>query len=70
MELECEYRNCKNIVKYKRKGAKYCCDNCRKMEAIYRKRKLILLEKYKKADMEIVEFIKSIRAKQQESENN
>ena len=43
-----------------RKDAKFCCVNCRKMEQTYRKRKEILLEKYKQSELKNIENYKKL----------
>lgn len=59
--MECSYRRCSNqIGEDKRKDAKYCCINCKKMEQTYRKRKKALIEKYVKKEMEFVNNYKKM----------
>jgi len=60
--MESSYRNCKNeLGDNKRKDAKFCCMSCRKMEQTYRKRKAILLEKYKQNDIEKIKMYKNLQ---------
>jgi hypothetical protein len=59
--MKCCYRNCDNqIGDDKRKDAKYCCTNCKKMEQTYRRRKRIMIEKYSKKEMEVVNNLKKL----------
>lgn len=34
----CQYRNCDNIIISGRVDKKYCCDQCKNCEKVYRKR--------------------------------
>ena len=62
MEKICSYRNCKKeLPEGKRKDAKYCNTSCKKMEQTYRKRKALLIEKYKQNGLEEVKLIKFIK---------
>ena len=56
----CNYRRCSNDLEGMRKDAKYCCMSCRKMEQTYRKRKKVLIEKYKKDELLKVENYKNL----------
>ena len=59
--MKCYYRNCDNqIAEGKRKDAKFCCTNCKKMEQTYRRRKKIMIEKYSKKEIELVNNFKKL----------
>ena len=60
MERICSYRNCNNNLEGKRVDAKFCCRGCKKMEQTYRKRKQVLIEKYKEIEMKKVEEYKKL----------
>ena len=57
----CNYRNCNNNLDKKRKGAKYCCVNCKTKEKIYLRRIKKRLEKWKAEEMRLVEVIKNMK---------
>ena len=57
----CQYRHCDNELKFKRKGSKYCCRKHKDMERTYAKRKIKLLEKWAKIEMQTIEIIKLIK---------
>jgi hypothetical protein len=59
--MKCCYKNCDNkIAEGKRKDAKFCCTNCKKMEQTYRRRKKIMIEKYSKKEIELVNNFKKL----------
>lgn len=64
---KCSYRNCGKSIEHKRRDAKYCDRNCKTCEQKYRKRKAILIEKYKQKELEKVkqykELVKVIKGK-------
>jgi len=59
--MECNYRHCSTQIEGKRKDAKYCCLNHKKMEGTYKKRKNLLLDKYKESELKKVELIKYLK---------
>jgi hypothetical protein len=62
----CDYRNCENqIGEDKRKDAKFCCSNCKKMEQTYRKRKKVMIE-----NKELKDNIKKEKDKINKLKNN
>jgi len=57
----CQYRNCEGDLSHRRKGAKFCCGNCKAAEKVYRRRDKAKIEKYKAIEMERVELIKAMK---------
>ena len=60
MKRECTYRNCNKDISEMRKDAKFCCVNCKTCERKYKKRKKLLLEKYKQKGLENIKLLKII----------
>lgn len=49
--MKCKYKNCKNELVNKRKDAVYCCRSCKSIARKLKKRRILLLEKYKQQEM-------------------
>ena len=62
MENVCKYRNCNKTLEGMSGGAQFCCRNHKSNENNYRRRKKVLLNKYKETAMKQIELVKFLRA--------